>query len=129
MKIRSDFVTNSSSVSFVITAKEEILKLNIAMHEGYALSKFYSRILDEFNKKGEKINVNGEELQSLKLTFLTNDWHFEIPETDDIISFYDFLENKDFESMSEEELYCYLYYAILNPSLIPDIGATKLKTY
>lgn len=133
MKIRSDFVTNSSSVSYIITAKEDILKLWSHVLSNTPYSSFYTRILDEFKKKGEKFKLNDEELYSMGLTFLTDDLRCEIPEelwdTPEMTSFSDFLRTKDIDSMNDDEFYCYLYFAILNPNLIPHIGTTQIEHY
>lgn len=130
MKIRGDFVTNSSSVSFVLTIKEEIIDINIGMHgKDSTFGKFYSWIKEKLKDEGKKVDINGEEMYSLKVKFRDDDWRYEIPETEDIVEFYDFLENKGIDNMDDEELFCYLHYAILNPSFIPNIGATRTKTY
>ena len=40
MKIRGDFVTNSSSVSYILTMKEDVFDVNIAQQRDNGLGNF-----------------------------------------------------------------------------------------
>ena len=64
MKIRIDFVTNSSSASFVLTAREDVLEIKIDNFTKLGkpgvvqLLKF---IKDELKKEGKQVRIGGEE--------------------------------------------------------------------
>ena len=64
MKIRIDFVTNSSSASFVLTARDDVLEIKIDNFTKLGkpgvvqLLKF---IKDELKKEGKQVRIGGEE--------------------------------------------------------------------
>ena len=132
MKIRGDFVTNSSSVSYILTMKEDVFDVNIAQQRDNGLGKFLSFVKNKIKNEGIKTNLNNEEVYSLKLTFNTDDAY---PlegisvEDYDFDGFFNTLHDLDINTLTDKELTSFLYWTILYPNYISDIGATRVKTY
>jgi hypothetical protein len=64
LKIRGDFVTNSSSTSFILTAKEDIIDANLKHFkktDKIGLVQLLTFLKDELKKTGHKTQINDEE--------------------------------------------------------------------
>lgn len=132
MKIRGDFVTNSSSVSYILTMKEDVFDISISKYGDNGIGQFLSFVKDKIKNEGNKTNLDGEEIYSLKLTFDTDyakpldgisieDYDFE--------GFYNVMHDLDINTITDKELTSFLYWTILYPNYISEVGATRVKTY
>lgn len=64
LKIRCDFVTNSSSASFVLTAKEDIIDANLKHYkttDKIGLVQLLTFLKEELKKEGNQTRIRGED--------------------------------------------------------------------
>ena len=65
LKIRGDFVTNSSSTSFILTAKEDIFDVNIEHFQKTGktgIVQLLTFLKDELKKEGNKTKIGNDEV-------------------------------------------------------------------
>ena len=127
MKIRGDFVTNSSSVSYILTMKEDIINQQISLFSG-GFGDYLKFVKDKIKNEGDKTVLNGEEIYSLKLKFNTGN---AIPLdgfNDDEFFCVDACRDLDISSLTDEELNEFLYWTIVYPQYLSGIGLTKIYT-
>jgi len=65
MKIRGDFVTNSSSTSFILTAKEDIFDVNLEHFEKtgkIGVVQLLTFLRNELEKEGNKTRIGNDEV-------------------------------------------------------------------
>lgn len=126
MKIRGDFVTNSSSVSFILTMKESIIDQKIKVFSRGGFGDYYKFVKDKIKNEGQKTVIGDEEIYQLAITFDTGD---AIPLdgfNDDEFFCVNACIDLDISRLSDKELEHFLYWTILYPQYLSDIGLTKI---
>lgn len=124
MKIRTDFVTNSSSVSYILTMCEEMIDVHIKYWNIEERDPSKARIIktlrDDVQKNGTCVFLEGKEIITKRIKFNTDETI-----TEDV-------REIPIEKMTDEELWSYIFGEyIMNGKLsgIMGFGITQIETY
>ncbi|MGD0153786.1 MAG: hypothetical protein ABSC17_08520 [Thermacetogeniaceae bacterium] len=103
MKIRADFVTNSSSASFILTAKEDILDFKIENFKKMGYSgkvQLLTFFRDELKREGNKTRIGDEEYYYTVKEFRLGKTCMLTDEVDE-----EEITGADFSQFSDEEMW------------------------
>jgi hypothetical protein len=128
MKVRSDFVTNSSSVSFIITMHLEMTEIQQKMygkHFPENLGRVLTLLREKMLNEGTRVMLEDQEIYTYKLEFSTD-------ETMTPDAYGRPHEEIDLTVMNDEEVWIYIYGAYILEGRITSLmgfGATQVETH
>lgn len=128
MKIRADYVTNSSSVSYILTMNEEIVDIyekNFKSIWDQKKAQIFEMLHKEMIENGTRVMLEGKEIYSKKINFSTDECM-----TDD--TFEKPIKQVDFSKLSDEELWSYIFGEYIMNGRIREFngfGSTQVETY
>lgn len=127
MKVRSDFVTNSSSVSYIITMSPKITDVEARWlpEDNNNASVVMKTLKQRMEKDGTRVMLEDEEIYTYKVEFGTDE--VQIPESLG-------LEHKDIDlaSMESDQLWDYILGEYIMNGRIAGLygfGSTQVETY
>jgi len=124
MKVRADFVTNSSSVSYILTMCKDMVDVYMKFwsieEKEPNKAKIINIIREDMLKNGTCVFLEGKEIISKRVRFRTDDTL-----TDDVL-------DTPIEKMSDDDLWAYIFGEyILNGKLcgVWGFGVTQIETF
>ncbi|OIN88584.1 MAG: hypothetical protein AUJ50_00470 [Candidatus Aenigmarchaeota archaeon CG1_02_38_14] len=124
MKIRTDFVTNSSSVSYILTMCEEMVDVHTRFYnieeKDPNKAKIIKTLRDDMHKNGTCVFLEGKEIITKRIKFNTDETL-----TEDV-------RETPIEKMTDEELWSYIlgeYIMDGKLSGIMGFGITQIETF
>ena len=126
MKIRGDFVTNSSSTSFILTAKEDIFDVNIEHFTKtgkIGVVQLLNFLKNEMKKEGKQAKIGDNEFYFTQKKFLIGK-SIKLDENIDP----DEIASTDFSKLSDEELWNLINWIVVKGKGkdLYGIGATQI---
>lgn len=132
MKIRQDFVTNSSSVSYIVTfcpslykVYEDLRDINNEDEKRIKISRIRKLLVDDLFESGTRVYLEGHELYVKKYEFDTDETF-----TDESLKYEK--EEVNFKEISDEDLWSYIRGQFLGMGDLGHIGGfgvTQVETY
>lgn len=129
MKIRTDFVSNSSSVSYILTMKKDIVELfqkNYRQGGSQEVNQIIEFLKEDLIENGTRIFLEGEELYYKKFQFRTDG------DTLDKDYFDSREEEFDLSTLSDDEIWSYIYGEYIlkgDINSVEGFGVTKVDTF
>jgi len=125
LKIRGDFVTNSSSTSFILTAKEDIFDVNIEHFnktEKIGVVQLLSFLREELRNEGNKTKIGNDEVYFTQKKFKIGK---SLSLSDEIDP--EKIASTDFSKLSDEEMWDLINWIVVKGKGkdLYGIGATQ----
>jgi hypothetical protein len=125
LKIRGDFVTNSSSTSFILTAKEDIFDVNIEHFEKtgkIGVVQLLKFLRNELEKVGNKTKIGNDEVYFTQKKFKIGKSITLIDNIDP-----EAIASTDFSKLSNEEMWNLINWIVIKGKAkdIYGVGATQ----
>ena len=124
MKIRADFVTNSSSVSYIVTLCGEMVDVHMRFHDiknsNPTLDRIVNTVRDDVEKTGTSVYLEGKELITKRISFTTDEITL------------DDLTPAQIEELSDKDLWSYILGKYIMEGRLCGVmgfGVTQVETY
>ncbi len=121
MKIRADWVTNSSTASFILTLKPDVVDAWADYYQGDCMGQLLKFIGDQARRKGELVSMAGKEYLALPVRF---HWQEDVAFPDEC-KVSDHAE-ADLSGYTDEEMWAFVYWVIASGQMdrLMVVGAT-----
>ena len=121
MKIRGDWVTNSSTASFILTLKPDVVDAWAKHYQGDCMGQLLRFLGEQAGAKGEPVTMAGQEYLALPVRF---HWLDDVAFPDNCKES-DHAE-ADLSGYSDEEMWAFVYWVIASGQMdrLMVVGAT-----